>query len=47
MRDMESMAQVVKLPIRSERAFPRVVNERPRKYGEAWNKNAGDFFVVF
>lgn len=40
MRDMESMAQMVKLPIRRERAFPRVVKERPRKYGKAWNKNA-------
>ncbi|HDL8433320.1 TPA: IS4 family transposase, partial [Yersinia enterocolitica] len=40
MRDMESMAQMVKLPIRRERAFPRVVKERPYKYGKARNKNA-------
>ena len=40
MRDMESMAQMVKLPIRRERAFPRVVKERPYKYGKAGNKNA-------
>jgi len=38
MWDMESMAQMVKLPIRRERAFPRVVKERPRKYDKAWNK---------
>ena len=31
-RDLESMAQLVKLPIRRERSFPRVVKERPRKY---------------
>ncbi|HDL8433177.1 TPA: IS4 family transposase, partial [Yersinia enterocolitica] len=40
MRDMEIMAQMVKLPIRRERAFPRVVKERLYKYGKARNKNA-------
>ncbi|MCK6956738.1 transposase, partial [Enterobacter bugandensis] len=32
MRDLESMAQLVKLPTRRERAFPRVVKERPWRY---------------
>ncbi|HEX4503083.1 MAG TPA: hypothetical protein VH187_19820, partial [Scandinavium sp.] len=32
---MESMAQMVKLPTRRERAFPRVVKERPYKYRKA------------
>lgn len=30
MRDLASMGQLVKLPTRRERAFPRVVKERPR-----------------
>ncbi|WP_241609395.1 hypothetical protein, partial [Rosenbergiella australiborealis] len=34
-----SMAQMVKLPIRRERAFPRVVKERPRKYPKAQGKS--------
>ncbi|MCT4716346.1 IS4 family transposase, partial [Enterobacteriaceae bacterium H18W14] len=40
MRDMESMAQLVKLPIRRERAFPRVVKERPWKYPKPQKKTA-------
>lgn len=39
MRDLESLGQMVKLPIRRERAFPRVVKERPWKYPKA-DKNA-------
>ncbi|WP_434523941.1 IS4 family transposase [Photorhabdus asymbiotica] len=35
MRDLESMAQLVKLPVRRKRAFPRVVKERPYKYRKA------------
>lgn len=35
MRDLASMAQMVKLPARRERAFPRVVKERPYKYRKA------------
>lgn len=35
MRDLESMGQMVKLPVRRERAFPRVVKERPYKYRKA------------
>jgi putative transposase len=38
MRDMESMAQMVKLPTRRERAFPRMVKERPYKYRKAERK---------
>ncbi len=38
MRDLESLAQLVKLPGRRERAFPRVVKERPQKYGKAHKK---------
>ncbi|MCI4187948.1 IS4 family transposase [Dickeya dianthicola] len=38
MRDLESLAQLVKLPGRRERAFPRVVKERPHKYGKAHKK---------
>ncbi|MDF2010153.1 hypothetical protein, partial [Klebsiella quasivariicola] len=34
-RDLESMGQLVKLPIRRERVFPRVVKERPQKYTTA------------
>ncbi|GBO51445.1 hypothetical protein MFFDBJGM_04491 [Pectobacterium versatile] len=40
LRDLESLAQLVKLPARRERAFPRVVKERPQKYGKAWRKPA-------
>lgn len=32
MRDLESMGQMVRLPVRRERAFPRVVKGRPYKY---------------
>lgn len=39
LRNLESMAQMVKLPIRRERAFPRVVKERPWKYPKAQAKN--------
>ncbi|KFX09341.1 transposase, partial [Pectobacterium parvum] len=35
LRDLESMGQMVKLPIRRERTFPRVVKERPYKYRKA------------
>ncbi len=35
MRDLASMGQLVKLPTRRERAFPRVVKERPWKYPTA------------
>ena len=38
MRDLESMGQLVKLPIRRERVFPRVVKERPQKYTTALRK---------
>ncbi|MEQ9927748.1 hypothetical protein, partial [Pectobacterium parvum] len=34
----ESMGQMVKLPIRREIAFPRVVKERPYKYRKAKNE---------
>ncbi|GKW43407.1 transposase [Pectobacterium parvum] len=34
-QDLESMGQMVKLPIRRERAFPRVVKERLYKYRKA------------
>jgi putative transposase len=40
MQDMESMAQMVKLPMRRERAFPRVVKERPWKYPKPSKKTA-------
>lgn len=39
LRNLESMAQMVKLPIRRERAFPRVVKERPWKYPKAQEKS--------
>ena len=39
MGDLESMAQIVKLPTRRKRAFPRVVKERPRKYAKAWKNS--------
>ena len=39
MRDIESMAQMVKLQTRRERAFPRGVKERPRKYPKASKKS--------
>ncbi|MDD8491324.1 IS4 family transposase, partial [Escherichia coli] len=39
MRDLASMGQLVKLPTRRERAFPRVVKERPRKYPTAPKKS--------
>ena len=35
MGDLESLRKMVKLPIRRERAFPRVVKERPWKYPKA------------
>ncbi|EFX5373149.1 IS4 family transposase, partial [Shigella boydii] len=35
MRDLASMGQLVKLPTRRGRAFPRVVKERPWKYPTA------------
>lgn len=35
MRDLASMGQLVKLPTRRERAFPRVIKERPWKYSTA------------
>ncbi|HEE0120788.1 TPA: IS4 family transposase, partial [Citrobacter gillenii] len=38
MRDLESMGQLAKLPIRRERAFPRVVKERPWRYPTARKK---------
>lgn len=38
MRDLASMGQLVKLPTRRERAFPRVVKERPWKYTTAPKK---------
>ena len=38
MRDLASMGQLVKLPTRRERAFPRVVKERPWKYPTAPKK---------
>lgn len=39
LRNLESMGQMVKLPTRRERAFPRVVKERPRKYPKAQEKS--------
>lgn len=39
MRDIESMAQMVKLPTRRERAFARVLKERPWKYPKANKKS--------
>ncbi|EJB8474553.1 IS4 family transposase, partial [Citrobacter freundii] len=38
MRDLESMGQLAKLPIRRERAFPRVLKERPWRYPTARKK---------
>ncbi|VDZ85081.1 Uncharacterised protein [Kluyvera intermedia] len=38
MRDLESIGQLVKLPTRGERAFPRVVKERPWRYPTAPKK---------
>lgn len=38
MRGLESMGQMVKLPGRRERSFPRVVKERPWKYPKADKK---------
>ena len=40
MQDLESLAQMVKLPMRRERAFPRVVKERPWKYPKPQKKNS-------
>ncbi|HHV7488348.1 hypothetical protein MUW41_16445, partial [Escherichia coli] len=37
--DLASMGQLVKLPTRRERAFPRVVKERPWKYPTAPKKS--------
>lgn len=37
-RDLESMGRLAKLPTRRERAFPRVVKERPWKYTTAPKK---------
>ncbi|HAJ4996500.1 TPA: IS4 family transposase, partial [Escherichia coli] len=39
MRDLASMGQLVKLPTRRERAFPRVIKERPWKYSTAPKKS--------
>ncbi|MGT0629096.1 IS4 family transposase, partial [Shigella flexneri] len=39
MRDLASMGQLVKLPTRRGRAFPRVVKERPWKYPIAPKKS--------
>ncbi|EIQ60842.1 putative transposase, partial [Shigella dysenteriae 225-75] len=39
MRDLASMGQLVKLPTRRGRAFPRVVKERPWKYPTAPKKS--------
>ncbi|CAG75097.1 transposase for insertion sequence element IS4 (partial), partial [Pectobacterium atrosepticum SCRI1043] len=39
-KDVASIAQMVKLPPRRERAFPRIVKERPQKYATARRKNA-------
>lgn len=39
MRDLASMGQLVKLPTIRERAFPRVVKERPWKYPTAPKKS--------
>lgn len=39
MWNVESMAQMVKLPTRRERAFPRVVKERPWKYPKTYKRN--------
>ncbi|HFQ8228393.1 TPA: IS4 family transposase, partial [Citrobacter freundii] len=39
MRGLESMGQMVKLPGRRERSFPRVVKERPWKYPKADKKS--------
>jgi putative transposase len=38
MRDLASMRERVKLPTRRERAFPKVVTERPWKYTTAPKK---------
>ncbi|CAG73744.1 putative transposase (partial), partial [Pectobacterium atrosepticum SCRI1043] len=38
-KDVASIAQMVKLPPRRERAFPRIVKERPQKYATARRKN--------
>ncbi len=38
LRNLEGMALMVKLPTRRERAFPRVVKERPWKYPKAQKK---------
>lgn len=38
MRDLESLGQMLKLSTRRERVFPRVVKERPWKYGKAYKK---------
>lgn len=38
MRDLASMGQLVKLPTRRERVFPRVVKEGSRKYPTAPKK---------
>jgi putative transposase len=39
-KNVGAMAQIVKLPGRRERSFPRVVKERPWKYPTAKRKNA-------
>ncbi|ELZ9524230.1 IS4 family transposase, partial [Shigella flexneri] len=39
MSDLASMGQLVKLPTRRGRAFPRVVKERPWKYPTAPKKS--------
>jgi len=38
LRNLESMALMVKLPIRRERAFPGVIKERPWKYPKTQKK---------
>ncbi|MXP55482.1 IS4 family transposase, partial [Pantoea sp. Seng] len=39
-KDVSSIAEMVRLPGRRERSFPRVVKERPYKYPTARRKNA-------
>lgn len=39
-KNVDAIAQMVKLPSRRERSFPRVVKERPWKYPTAKKKNA-------
>lgn len=39
LHNLEAIGQLVKLPLSRERAFPRVVKERPRKYPKAQEKS--------